>query len=429
MPEPAGAALLESPAIGLAVALGAGLLIGIERERRKGRGDDRAAAGLRSFVVAAMMGALAQALPAPGLVAIGALLVTLLAATAYWKSRSRDPGLTTELALLATYLIGVQAVLSPALGAACGAGLALLLAARPRLHRLATELLSEHELHDGLLLAALALIVLPLIPAGPLEALGGIQPRPLAALVLLILAMQAAGHVALRWLGPSRGLMASGFLGGFVSSTATVASLGSQARAAPAQATVLAGSAVLSAAASWLQALVISAALSPAAARALLATAAAGALACVAAGAWMAAQPGAAPPNTPATAGAGPRTTGSALHPREAITVALLLGAVAAAVGWLQHSFGATGLGIGIALAALVDVHAPIASLASLHAAGTLGDQALVAAALLAVASNTLTRCVLAVVAGGHGYGWRVAASLAASLGLAGLTAGWHVLC
>ncbi len=43
---------------GLAVAEGAGLLIGIERERHKGRGGDRRAVGLRSFVVAALAGAL-----------------------------------------------------------------------------------------------------------------------------------------------------------------------------------------------------------------------------------------------------------------------------------------------------------------------------------------------------------------------------------
>ena len=87
--------LLQAHVVGLAMALGAGLLIGVERERRKGQGDDREAAGLRSFVVAAVSAALAQALSIPGLVAVGALCVALLAALSYWKSRSRDPGLTT----------------------------------------------------------------------------------------------------------------------------------------------------------------------------------------------------------------------------------------------------------------------------------------------------------------------------------------------
>ncbi|EWS57976.1 hypothetical protein Y694_04100 [Methylibium sp. T29-B] len=57
---------LPDGALGLAVALGAGLLIGVERERRKGRGRDREAAGLRSFAVAAATGGLAQWVPVPG---------------------------------------------------------------------------------------------------------------------------------------------------------------------------------------------------------------------------------------------------------------------------------------------------------------------------------------------------------------------------
>ena len=132
--------------VGLAVALGAGLLIGIERERRKGRGDDRQAAGLRSFAVAAVTGGLAQWLQIPGVVVSGAVFVALLGAVSHWKSRSSDPGLTTELALFTTYLIGVQSVLAPAFGGACGVGLAALLAARERLHRFATDLLSEQEI-------------------------------------------------------------------------------------------------------------------------------------------------------------------------------------------------------------------------------------------------------------------------------------------
>jgi len=108
-------------------------------------------------------GALAQLLPVSGLVVVGAAVIGLLGALSYWKSRSRDPGLTTEVALFATYLVGVQSVLSPALGAACGAGIALLLVARTRLHRLATQWLSQQEVHDAILLAALALIALPLI--------------------------------------------------------------------------------------------------------------------------------------------------------------------------------------------------------------------------------------------------------------------------
>ncbi|MFS2167178.1 MgtC/SapB family protein, partial [Variovorax sp. Varisp62] len=249
--------------VGLAVALGIGLIVGVERERRKGDGDRRAAAGLRTFAIVALAGAIAQILPVLTLVPIGGALVAILAAVSHWKSRSQDPGMTTEIALFATYLIGVLCVIEPSLGAACGTGLALLLAARRRLHRFATELLGEQELHDGVLLAALALIALPLIPSRPIEMLGGINPRPLASMVLLIMAIQAAGQAAVRWLGVRGGLLGAGFASGFVSSTATVASFGNRARDQPLHTGLLAGAAALSAVATWVLALAMTAALSP----------------------------------------------------------------------------------------------------------------------------------------------------------------------
>jgi uncharacterized membrane protein YhiD involved in acid resistance len=39
-----------------AVALGIGLLVGMERERHKGEGEDRAPEGLRTFALTAVLG-------------------------------------------------------------------------------------------------------------------------------------------------------------------------------------------------------------------------------------------------------------------------------------------------------------------------------------------------------------------------------------
>jgi uncharacterized membrane protein (DUF4010 family) len=410
--------LPDPPALGLAVALGAGLLIGIERERRKGEGDERGAAGLRSFAVVALCGALAHWLPVPGLVLVGAAFVAALAALSYWKSRSRDPGLTTEFALFATYLIGVQAVVWPALAAACAAGLAVLLALRQRLHQLATRLLSEQELHDGLMLAALTLVVLPLVPDKPQAWLGGMSPRPLATLVLLIMVMQAAGQVALRALGPRGGALAAGFVSGFVSSTAAVASLGSRARAEPSQTRVLAAAAGLSTAATWVQVLVICIAVSPAGAADLWPLAVGGALGAAAVGLlglWHA-------PAAEATANAAPASSQarSALRPREALAVALTLGLVTLGVGQAQAHFGELGRSIGVALAALADAHAPIAALASLHAAGQLDSEALLQTTWLAIGANSLSRSLVALLAGGPAYAARVALALVSGLAVAG---------
>jgi uncharacterized membrane protein (DUF4010 family) len=425
-------------ALGLAAALGGGLLIGLERERRKGRGEQRAAAGIRSFALAALGGGIAQALAQPALVALGALLVASLSVVAYWKSRERvpghpapDPGLTTELALFITYLVGVLSVQQPELGAGAAAVVAGLLAARERLHRLATQLLSQAELHDALLLAALALVLLPLAPAAPTAWLGGMAPRTLLLTVVLILALQAVGHVALRLLGARAGLALSGLFSGFVSSTATIASMGARARAQPAERTACTAGALFSTLATWLQVLMLVAALSPSALPTLLPAAAAGAVVALA-GAWLVWR------QAPAAAGSASGAAGTAadaanaapsadtaagphgpLRLREALLVAALLAGVTLLVGWAQRQMGDAGLLVGTALSALADAHAPVAALATLHAADRLDGDTLRLGVLLAVSANALTRSVTAVVAGGAGFGTRVAVSLAASSGSA----------
>lgn len=407
--------------IGLAVALGVGLLVGVERERRKGRGPQREAAGLRTFALVTVAGALAQSLAPGALVAIGALAVAALAALAYWRTlrgphAQDDPGLTTEVALLVAYLVGVQCVVQPAVGAACGAVLAGLLAARDRMHRFATEWLSEQELRDALVLAGVALVVVPLAPTTPWPGFGGLAPRTAAWLVLLILGIQAAAHVARRLFGERHALAATGLLGGFVSSTATIATLGARARALdagdPLARRRLAGAGSLSAAATWLQAMALAAVASPALLPHLAPVALAGALGALLVGAWgLRRHDGDAAAGDDAPGGASTRP----LRLREALGVAALLLGVSVLVNWLRAQFGVQGLLAGTAVAALVDAHAPVAAAFGLHAQGTLDDDTALIALLVAVGVNSTSRGGVAFASGGRAYGLRVAAALLVS--------------
>ncbi|MCP2871735.1 DUF4010 domain-containing protein, partial [Salmonella enterica subsp. enterica serovar Typhimurium] len=87
--------------------------------------------------------------------------------------------------------------------------------------------------HDGLLLAAAALVILPLVPDRAVDPLGAINPRTLWKLAVLMMAINACGHIALRAAGPALGLSFAGFASGFVSSTATIAAMGAEARRNP----------------------------------------------------------------------------------------------------------------------------------------------------------------------------------------------------
>jgi uncharacterized membrane protein (DUF4010 family) len=338
----------------------------------------------------------------------------VLAALSYWRSRSDDPGLTTELALMATALIGMLALAQPAQAAACAVVLAGVLAAREGLHRFATQSLSQQELHDALLLAALALVLLPLMPDSPVSWLGQLSPRRLLWLVIVLLLVQGAGHVALRLLGPRAGLAVSGLLGGFVSSTATISGLGSLVRRG--EVPLQAGwcGAVMSMAATWVQVLLMASVVAPRAVQELWPMALVGGAVPLLLGgmAWL--RLGAVPPRP---------TAAGALRLREALLVATLLTGAAVIVSQAGR-LGSMGLMWGTGLAALADAHAPVAGLVSLFASSRIDAAGLQQGVLVAIGVNALTRAAAAVLAGGRSFGLWVALALALNVLTVGLAWG-----
>ena len=92
--------------LNLAVALGIGLLIGGERERRKGEGPSRSPAGIRTFAVTSLAGAISFTVGGELVLAVTTAGVIALTAVAYWRAHEDDPGLTTEIALILTALLG-----------------------------------------------------------------------------------------------------------------------------------------------------------------------------------------------------------------------------------------------------------------------------------------------------------------------------------
>ncbi|MCC6593649.1 MAG: MgtC/SapB family protein [Xanthomonadales bacterium] len=377
---------------GFVVAPGLGLLIGIERERRKGEGPDRGAAGIRSFTLVALLGALGSHLGVPAMLLAGGF-VACAALLSYLRSSTEDPGLTTEIALLLTYLLGVLALVEPALAAALGVGVAILLAGKSRLHRFAQQQLTPQEIHDGLLLLASALIVLPLLPAGAIDPWGVIPIRKLWTLVVLIMAIGAAGHVALRVCGPRIGLPLAGFVGGFVSSSATIAAMGQRAAREAARVDAAAAAGMASSIATTVLMALLLATTSLTLLRLVWPMLLAGTAVAILA-TWRLARRARASALDPAATGGRP------FDPREAILFAALLGAVLLVSAGLRHWLGDAGVWLAAASAGLADVHAVTLSMGQLVTAGALDAVDARFALLLGFASNTLTKLMLARRAG-----------------------------
>src|SRR5476649_985543 len=151
-------ALLASPAWHFLVALSIGLLIGVERECHKGAGAKRASEGLRTFSLIALLGGLTAQTGSVALIALGGLFTAIAALAGYWLGDRRDPGLTTEAALVVTFVLGVMAQTEPALSLGSSVGVTILLAARTPLHHFVRDVLTKQELLDGIVFAVAALV-------------------------------------------------------------------------------------------------------------------------------------------------------------------------------------------------------------------------------------------------------------------------------
>lgn len=377
---------------GFVVALGLGLLIGIERERRKGDGPDRGAAGVRSFTLVALMGALGMHLGLPALLLAGAF-VGLAALLSYVRSNTDDPGLTTEIALVLTYLLGALSLSEPGLAAALGVSVAILLAGKSNLHRFAQILLTPQEIHDGLLLLASALIVLPLLPAGTIDPWGVIEIRKLWAIVVMIMAISAAGHVALRVFGARIGLPLAGFVGGFVSSAATIAAMGQRAARDPARLDAAAAAGMASSVTTTLLMSLLLASTSMALLRSVWPMLLAGTLVAAAA-TWRLARRDGSSSVDPEASGGRP------FAPTEALIFAGLLAAVLLISAGLKSWLGAHGIWIVAAGAGLADVHAVTLSIGQLVGSAMIGLDDARWALVLGFATNMVTKMVLARRAG-----------------------------
>ena len=384
---------------GLLVALGIGLLIGLERERRKSDPSFGAAGGVRTHAVVALSGALAMQFIGLLLVAIGAAFIGALVVVAYWRDRRPDIGLTSEVTLFTTYLLGAYATVQPALAAAIGVIVALTLVLREALHRFVSRTLTQREVLDVMLLAAAVLVILPLLPDRAIDAAGVVNPRKVGQLTVLMLGINALGHVALRTLGPDRGLPVAGFFGGFISSVATIGAIGAKARAAPGLLDIAAAAALCSSVATAAQVVLVVSVANPSLVKGWLLPAALMA-AIPAAAAWWLWRRSAA-----ARDGKGVEPMESrAIQPFHALAFSVTVTAMTVLAAWLALRFGDSGAQLGIGVGGFVDAHSATASAAVLAGQGALTDAQALQAILWALCANTLTKLVVAYATAGYAY-------------------------
>ncbi len=407
---------MAEPVLTLAVSLGIGMLLGVERERRKGEGSERAAAGVRTFALVGLAGGVSWRVGGAVTAAVALGFVGLAAVIGYALSRDDDPGLTTEVALVVAFLLGALAQRETAAAAALGVATALVLAGREQIHGVVRDTLSERELHDGLLFAACALIVLPLVPDRSLGPHGSLNPAVIWRLVVIVMAVQALGYIALRAIGPRYGLLLAGLLGGFVSSTATIGIMGARAVREPALRRGATAAAVISSVATViLLAIVVGAVSVPVLKRLALPLLLAG-LAAAGYALLFAVR-------ATRIEGREDFDRGRAFNLRVALVLALTVTAVLFISGLLTAAFGRAGLVIGTTSAGLADSQSAGISAATLAKQGHIGTEIAALAVLAGLTANTFSKAAMAALLGHRHFAFNVWPGLALILGAA--WAGW----
>jgi len=399
-----------------AIALGIGLLIGSERERHKGCGATRGAAGVRTFALAALVGALGNYLQSEILLVTIAAGTVLLSALAYRRTSVADPGLTSEFAVLTAVLLGALTIRNPPLAASLGVITTILLASRNVLHRGLRDLLSEQEAQDALIFFAMALVALPLAPNRAIGPFRAFNPRRILELVVLVMAMGSASYIALRAVGSRLGLAIAGFLGGFISSTATIGTMGQRAKSDPDLTSAATSAAVLSNVATVLQMVIVLLITNVDTCRALATPMLLSGIAIVAYALILLIR-------TSKTQVTHEPIPGRAFDLKLAIFFAATVSAILFFCAFLNQTYGNRGLLFGATLSGLADTHATAISIASLVSAGRLTPNNAVLPILLGFSANTLIKVVVAFTTGGARFALQllpglIALVLAAFIGM-----------
>jgi len=211
----------------LGVALGLGLLVGLQRQWAS-----KSMAGIRTFAMITLFGALCATLDgrqAPGttgsywLTAAGIVGVAAM----FWLGNTiritrgkADAGLTTEFAGLVMYLVGALVVHAPLVAVVTGGAVSVILYWKTPMHALVSRM-GEQDFRAVTGLILIGMIILPVLPRESYGPYGVLNPFEIWLMVVLIVGISLAGYVAHRLLGDRVGSLLGGVLGGLISSTAT----------------------------------------------------------------------------------------------------------------------------------------------------------------------------------------------------------------
>lgn len=222
---------LAAPLEAFSTALGIGLLIGMERERRPD-----SAAGLRTFALVAVIGCLfallAEKTGGPWILVAGLLVIAAVMVASNFSTQQEEKfrGFTSEAAIIVTYGLGAALWFGyTTLSVMLAIATTVLLYFKAELRQF-SERMTPKDINSILQFAVLSLVILPILPSQDYGPYNAFNPRQIWWMVVLISGLALSGYLALRIIGARHGAALLGIFGGLASSTATTLMFSRHAR-------------------------------------------------------------------------------------------------------------------------------------------------------------------------------------------------------
>ena len=411
----------------VALALGIGLLIGLERGWRTREAEfGSRTAGVRTFAISGLLGGITGAIAQAPSLASGSIVLSVgiaayaLVITVFCREENRAEGTfsaTTAISGILTFTLGAYAVVGDERIAAAAAVAATgLLAIREELHGL-VEKITWPELRSGLLLLAMTFIALPIMPGNPIGPFGGVNPREVWIIAIVLACVSFMGYVAVNYLGASRGVLLAAAAGGLVSSTAVTVANARRTAVHEGSPELLAAGVSVATAVSFLRVFAIAAVLQPKLLLVAGPTLIGAATAAIGVGLTQAFWLNADGPQANAVKFRNPFGFWSVVGLALSLGVIIVLGR---AVG---ESFGAEGAIAGAIVVGLVDVDLVAVAMARLPSY-TLSLEGAAYAILAAAASDTVSKVAIGAVIGRGRFAAQIGIMAALCLSIAAAVLG-----
>ncbi len=222
--------------LGVLISTGVGLILGLEREFDKLK--EKGFAGIRTFPIVTIIGFSLGSLTEQFtswlvIISLGCFILFLALYHFSQKQEEYGQGLTTNLALIATFILGVMVSADFYREAVATAVIIVTLLSLKTKFRSVISNITSEELFAFIKFSIIALLILPFLPNknfGPNDLL---NPFEIGSIIVIVSFINFIGYFLVKFAGSKKGIILTAILGGLISSTAVAWNYASKSKESP----------------------------------------------------------------------------------------------------------------------------------------------------------------------------------------------------